>query len=168
VATCARQELAGPLLPPPASLHDRRDQHPYDSTILARFHRVARPWAMARRHTATPTSPQGVKENFFFDIVMRLVKKEADKEKLGELLADAAHEGRVRVKPADEKKTRIGRRPNEPGDVEMLREIRAQNPKSEGWTKFRKRLTAPSDRGKQVAVATARRRYVRAAAILAK
>lgn len=115
-----------------------------------------------------PTSPQGVKENFFFDVVMRLAEAEEDREKLGDLLVKAAHEGRVRVTPSDGKQKRKGRPPNDIADCEMLRDIRAKNPKSDGWTIFKNRLTAPPDKGKQLALATARRRYKRADSILAQ
>jgi hypothetical protein len=97
-----------------------------------------------------PTSPQGVEENFFSDVVLGLAKAEEKKERLGELLADAVHEGRVRLelaapdegKPLKHSRTgkRPGRPPKEEDHREMLREIRTANPESDGWAKFKKRL----------------------------
>jgi len=115
-----------------------------------------------------PTSPQGVKENAVFDAVMGLAKAEEDKERLGELLADAVGEGRVRVKASDGKKTRRGRRSNGETDAKLLNEIRAKNPKSDEWTKFKNHLTAPPHGRTPVNGDTARRRYVKAVAILAR
>ena len=144
MATCVRQELAGPLSPPPASLHDRRDQHHHDSTILARPCRVERSRPLAWRNTASPDVAPGVKENAVFDAVMSLAKAEADEERLGELLVDAFREGEVRVKPAGEKPERRGRRANVVADSKILADIRAKNPKSDGRKYFIDRLTAPA------------------------
>jgi hypothetical protein len=113
-----------------------------------------------------PTSPQGRKENLFSDVVMRLAKMEGDKEKLGELLANAVERGQVRVKLTDEKPERRGRKPNGSADANMLQDIRAKNPKSDEWTKFKNRLTVPALGRLPVSVDTARRRYKKSVALL--
>ena len=130
-----------------------------------------------------PTSPQGVKENFLFDLVMRLAETEEDEEKLGELLVKVARQGRLErtsepvAPPAtsekllgsdENEKPRGGRRPNESADDELLAEIRAQNPKSDGRKKFIDFLTLPYPKGRDLKPETARRRYVKAAARLEK
>lgn len=115
-----------------------------------------------------PTSPRGVKENAVFDAVMGLAKAEEDKERLGELLADAVERGQVRVQFTDEKQKRSGRPPNAIADSQMLHDIRVKNPKSDGWTIFRNRLTAPPDKGRQVSMTTARRRFRKAVSTLAQ
>ena len=116
-----------------------------------------------------PTSPEGRKENFFSDAVMRLAKAEADEERLGELLADAF---RARASSTSnlrgEKPERKGRRPNAVSDSKILADIRAKNPKSDGRKHFMDRLTALADKGKQLGMTTARRRYNKAAALLAE
>ena len=113
---------------------------------------------------SAPTTPQGRKENFFSDVVMRMQKKEEDEEKLGELLVDAAREGRVRVEPAaSARATGEPRRPSSEDKYrEMLRDIRAANPESDGWAKFKKRLAG------RLTPRIARRWYLKSAAALAR
>jgi hypothetical protein len=71
------------------------------------------------------------------------------------------------VTPAGEK-ARVGRPSKEQNYLEMLREIRAQHPKSDGETEFRANLTKHADKWKRVSKVTARRWYNRINAALAQ
>jgi hypothetical protein len=68
---------------------------------------------------------------------------------------------------SEKKRTPAGRPSKEHAYREMLREIRAQNPESDGETEFRDRLTKHPDKRKRVSKVTARRWYLRIDAALA-
>jgi hypothetical protein len=123
--------------------------------------------AAARKGLCTGAIPGSAADAFVLDGLEARAGAEASDELFDALLDAAVKEGRVPV-AGEAGKRRAGRPAKGDADIKMLREIRAQQPGSDGEGEFKTRLTQNLDLKKRVSKDAARRRYRTAADELEK
>jgi hypothetical protein len=190
VATCARRFLAGPPSPPPASLVGSAG--PAFMSTFWRDKARTLPAIPVGRGGGPPSDEELWEWRYVHEQAdkerERELQAKATVEELRDLIDVARREEQLAwilelkknaerefaknrasaVAPAGEKKALVGRPSKRHAYLEMLREIRAQNLKSDGEAEFRDCLTKHPDKRKRVSKVTARRWYSKSDAALAR